>query len=65
MDRYDDRNQYGGILMNIKVTKFEWIKDFYDEGLWTLDMVRMAVVKEWITAEDFFLITSQEYNTTE
>ena len=52
-------------IMNIKATKFEWIKDFYDEGLWTLDMVRMTVVKEWITAEDFFLITSQEYNTTE
>ena len=52
-------------IMDIKTTKFEWIKDFYDEGLWTLDMIRTAVVKKWITAKEFFLITGQEYNTTE
>lgn len=41
--------------------KFEKVKHYYDVGLWTIDMVRNAVVKEWITAEEFEIITGEPY----
>ena len=42
--------------------KFKKVKNYYDSGLWTIGMVRQAVVKNWITAEEFETITGQSYN---
>ena len=42
-------------------TWFDKIKDFYDRGLWTKEMVRNAVVKGKITAEEYELITGEAY----
>lgn len=41
--------------------KFNKVKKYYDAGLWTLEMVKNAVVKEWITAEEFKEITGEDY----
>ena len=42
-------------------TKFEKVKDFYERGLWNISRVRDAVVKGWITVEEFETITGQPY----
>lgn len=42
-------------------TKFEKVKIYYDNGLWGIDRVRNAVVKNWITAEEFEEITGEPY----
>lgn len=42
--------------------KYENVKRYYDKGLWTKEMVRNAVVKEWITAEEYKEITGEDYN---
>ena len=41
--------------------KFEKVKKYYDSGLWNKTMVRNAVVKEWITAEEYTIITGEVY----
>ena len=41
--------------------KFKLVKGFYDDGLWNIDRVRNAVIKNWITAEEFELITGEAY----
>lgn len=41
--------------------KFDRVKKYYDSGLWTIAMVRNAVVKRWITAEEYREITGEEY----
>lgn len=41
--------------------KFEKVKWYYDSGYWTAKMVRNAVTKGWITAEEFTEITGEEY----
>jgi len=41
--------------------KYELVKEYYDNGLWNLTRVRNAVVKGWITAEEFETITGQQY----
>lgn len=43
------------------MTKFERIKNYYDGGLWNIDRVSDAVVKGFITEEEFELITGQPY----
>lgn len=40
---------------------YELIKRNYDRGLWTAPMVKMAVRKGLITAEQYKEITGQEY----
>lgn len=42
-------------------TKFEKVKSYYERGLWDISRVRNAVVKGWITAEEFQIITGQPY----
>lgn len=42
-------------------SKFEKVKKYYDKGFWTIDMVRNAVVKGWITEEEFEEITGEKY----
>jgi uncharacterized XkdX family phage protein len=41
--------------------KFEKVKKYYDSGLWNRTMVRNAVVKGWITAEEYTIITGEVY----
>ena len=42
-------------------SKFEKVKSYYERGLWDISRVRNAVVKDWITAEEFFMITGEIY----
>ena len=41
--------------------KFDKVKTYYDRGVWTIDMVRSAVAKGWITEEEFTEITGEDY----
>lgn len=41
--------------------KFNTVKAAYDRGSWNKAMVRNAVVKEWITAEEYEIITGEAY----
>ena len=41
--------------------KFEKVKSYYDKGLWNIEMVRNAVIKEWITKKEFKEITDEPY----
>ena len=40
---------------------FEKVKGYYDAGLWNKARVRNAVVKNWITADEYFEITGETY----
>lgn len=42
-------------------SKFEKVKDFFDKGFWDIARVRNAVIKGWITAEQFEEITGEKY----
>lgn len=44
-----------------KSAKYDKVKNYYDSGLWNLTMVKNAVVKGWITAEEFKEIIGQDY----
>lgn len=41
--------------------KYEQVKEWYDFGQWGIERVRNAVVKYWITPEEFEEITGEEY----
>lgn len=41
--------------------KYELVKEYYDEGFWDKRKVGRAVVKGWITAEEYKLITGEDY----
>jgi len=41
--------------------KYDKVKNYYDKGYWTIDMVRNAVVKGWITEDEFTEITGEPY----
>lgn len=43
------------------MSKFDKVKKYFDRGLWSLAMVRNAVLKGWITAEEFKTITGEVY----
>ena len=43
------------------MSKFDKVKRYFDRGLWSLAMVRNAVIKGWITAEEFKTITGEDY----
>lgn len=40
---------------------YTMVKQFYDDGIWILEMVKNAVVKNWITADEFKTITGEDY----
>lgn len=40
---------------------FAKIKKFFDEDLWSKERVRLAVEKGMITAEEYKLITKEDY----
>ena len=37
------------------------VKKYYDNGNWSIDRLRMAVIKSWITTDEFYDITGKEY----
>lgn len=39
-------------------TKIKW---WYEAGWWTKKMVKNAVIKKWITAEEYKIITGEDY----
>ena len=39
---------------------FEKVKMYYQQNLWTLEMVRNAVGR-WVTSEEYELITGHKY----
>lgn len=41
--------------------KFKTVKNFYDRGLWSQERVRNAVIKGWITEEEYRTITGEDY----
>ncbi len=41
--------------------KFNKVKKFFDENLWTKNQVRNAVRKEWITSAEYALIVGEDY----
>lgn len=40
---------------------YEKVKNYYDKQLWTEAQVKMAVVKIWITADEYKEITGIDY----
>lgn len=42
--------------------KFEKVKRYYDSGLWNKQMVGNAVIKEWITTEEYEQIVGEPYD---
>ena len=40
---------------------FKKVKSYFDSGLWSIERVRNAVVKAWITEEEFKMITGEVY----
>lgn len=40
---------------------FEKIKEYYDNGLWSIDRVKNMVVKSVITPDEYKEITNVEY----
>ncbi len=47
--------------MNERSKKFDLVKRHYDEGFWSISKVRNAVVKGWITVEEFKEIVGEDY----
>lgn len=41
--------------------KYDKVKHYYDAGIWNKAMVRNAVMKGWITAEEYEEITGEAY----
>lgn len=41
--------------------KFNDVNDFYKQNLWNANRVRNAVIKKWITEEEFYIITGKTY----
>lgn len=40
---------------------FYKVKEYYDSGVWDIERVRNAVLKGWITPEEFKEITGRDY----
>lgn len=43
------------------MSKYELLKSYWEKGFWNEEMMRNAVVKEWITAFEFKKITDIDY----
>ena len=41
--------------------RYEKVLFYYTHNLWTIEMVRNAVVKGWITEDEFKDITGEDY----
>lgn len=42
-------------------SKFQKVKEYFDAKLWSFAAVKNAVVKSWITEEEFEEITGESY----
>lgn len=40
---------------------YQKVKKYYDSNQWTIQQVRNAVIKDWITESEFYEITGKEY----
>lgn len=40
---------------------YEKVKGYYDNGNWSIDRVKRAVVKGWITEAEYKEITGEDY----
>lgn len=40
---------------------FNKVKKYYEENFWNKEMVKNAVVKNWITEEEYKEITGEDY----
>lgn len=47
--------------MNEHSPKFEEIKSYYEQGLWKKKAVKNAVIKGWITADEYEEIVGEPY----
>lgn len=45
--------------------RYALVKKYYDKGLWTAVAVGNAVVKGWITAEEYEMIVGEHYGQAE
>lgn len=45
-----------------KSAKFDLVKKYYDEGLWSKARVHNVVAKGWITPAEYEEITGEPYN---
>lgn len=43
------------------MSRYDKVKYYYDNGYWSIQRVRDAVAKGWITAEQFEEITGEPY----
>lgn len=41
--------------------KYEKVRNYYKKGMWSLTQVRNAVIKGWITEDEFEEITGEVY----
>ena len=41
--------------------KYNKVKGYYDSGRWNKTMVRNAVIKQWITEEEYEIIVGEPY----
>ena len=44
------------------MSKYEKVKNYFENGLWSLNRVADAVTKGWITIEEYCEITGEEYS---
>ena len=42
--------------------KYGKVKEYFEKNLWSVDRVANAVVKGWITTEEFIIITGVKYD---
>lgn len=42
------------------MSKYEKVKNYYNKGLWSIERVANAVIKGWITIDEFKEITGQD-----
>ena len=42
--------------------KYIKVKNYYNNGLWNITMVKNAVVKGWITEDEFEKIVGEKYS---
>ena len=47
--------------MNEQSEKFDMVKGFYDSGVWKKKAVKNAVIKGWITAEEYLEIVGEPF----
>ena len=44
------------------MNKYEKVKNYYEKGLWGIERVANAVLKGWITIDEFCKITGETFN---